>query len=36
MDIAELTIDGNINSLSYSDIDNINKSKNNFLGKIFK
>lgn len=36
MDIAELTIDGNITSLAYSDVDNINKGKNNFLGKIFK
>lgn len=36
LDIAEITIDGNINTLNYSDIDNINKGKNNFLGKIFK
>lgn len=36
IDIAEVTIDGLINSLIYSEIDNINKKGNSFLGKIFK
>lgn len=36
IDIAEVTIDGLVNSLTYSDVDNISKKGSNFLGKIFK
>ena len=36
IDIAEVTIDGLVNSLTYSEVDNINKKGNSFLGKIFK
>lgn len=36
IDIAEITIEGIINSLAYSDVDNINKKGSNLLGKIFK
>lgn len=36
IDIAEVTIEGLINSLTYSDVDNISKKGSNLLGKIFK
>lgn len=36
IDIAEVTIEGTINSLTYSDVDSISKKGSNLLGKIFK
>lgn len=36
IDIAEVTIEGLINGLTYSDVDTVNKKSGNILGKIFK
>lgn len=36
IDIAEVTIEGLINGLIYSDVDTVNKKSGNILGKIFK
>ncbi len=36
LDTSDFTVDGKINSLTYSESDNISKKNKSFLNKIFK